>query len=123
MSAPLCLVDWLVGKQPTNGSSCVKGYQGGGVKPHEETHTPKLIEKGLNGINTRILGRNPHLSHATSRITNLNKHSILYNRNSVKWVDRADALFPLILSLVLKLLSTNNGILRKEDTNCARELA
>lgn len=38
-------------------------------------------------------------------------------------MNRADALFTLILSLVLRLLYLSNGIPRKEDKHCARNLA
>lgn len=38
-------------------------------------------------------------------------------------MDRADALLTLIISLVLRLFSTSNGIPRKEEKNCARNLA
>lgn len=56
MSAPLSLEEWLVSKKSTNEDSCVKSYQAGGVKLHEETQTAKLIEKGGNGIDAQILG-------------------------------------------------------------------
>lgn len=108
MSAPLSLDEWLVLIESTKGSSCVKGYQDG----RGETLTSKLIERGVNGIN--ILGHIPHLIHATSRITNLKIRKILC---SAEWIDRADALFPLILSSVSKLLSTTD----KEAS--ARDLA
>lgn len=123
MSAPLSLDVWLVLIELTNGGSCVKSYQGGRAKLYGETKTPKLIERGINEINIRILGFIPHLIHATSRITNLITRNILYNRNSAKWIDGADALFSLILSSVSKLLSINNGIPRKEAKDCARDLA
>ena len=123
MSAPLGFEEWSVRLEPTNESSCVKSYQDGEAKLHGETQTSKQIEKGVNEINIRILGLIPHLIHATSRLTNLNKRKILYHWNSAEWIDRADALFPLILSLVSKLLSVNNGIPRKEEKHCARDLA
>lgn len=55
-TAPLSLEKWSVLNEPTNGGSCVKSYQAGGVKPYEETQTAKLIEKGDNGIDAQILG-------------------------------------------------------------------
>lgn len=123
MSAPLSFVEWLVLTELTNGSSCVKSYQGGRAKLYGETQTPKLIEKGMNEINIRISGLTPYLIHATSRLTNLIIRNILYNGNSAKWIDGADALFTLILSSVSKLLSQNNGIPRKEVRYCARDRA
>ena len=123
MSAPLSCGEWLVLIELTNESSCVKNYQGGGAKLHGETRTPKLIVKGVDGINIRILGNTPDLNHETSRLTNLIKRINLHNWNSTKWIDRVDALFTLILSLVLKLLSINNGLPRKEDKHCARDLS
>lgn len=123
MSAPLSFVEWLILKESTKESSCVKNYQGGRAKLCGETQTPKLIVKGINEINIRILGLIPDLTRATSRITNLTTRNILRKRNSAKWIDRAGALFTLILSLVSKLLSSNNGIPRKEDKHCARDLA
>ena len=123
MSAPLCLGVWLVYNQPTNESSCVKSYLGGRVKLYGETPTPKQVEKGINEIYIHILGIIPHLVHATSRITNLITRSILTNRNSAKRIDRAEALFTLILSSVLKLLYIYNGISRQEKQNYARDLA
>jgi len=123
MSAPLSCGEWLVLIELTNESSCVKNYQGGGAELHGETRTPKLIVKGVDGINIRILGNTPDLNHETSRLTNLIKRINLHNWNSTKWIDRVDALFTLILSLVLKLLSINNGLPRKEDKHCARDLS
>lgn len=120
MSAPLSLEKWSVSKKPTNEDSCVKSYQAGGVKLHEETQTAKLIEKGGNGIDAQILVWSPDLTCMTFRLTNLIKRNILHNRNFVKWADRANALFTLILSLVLELSSKNNGIPRREIKHYAR---
>lgn len=107
----------------TNISSCVKSYQGDRVELYGETQTPKLIEKEINGVSIRILGLVSDLHRATFRITNLIIRNILHNGNSVKWMNRADALLTLILSLVLRLLYLSNGIPRKEEKHCARNLA
>lgn len=121
-TAPLCFGVWPVLQEPTNRRSCVKDYQGGRVKLYGETQTPKLIGKGVNEINIRISGLTPYLHHVTSRITNLIIRNIRYNRTSAEWIDRADASFTSILSLVLKLLHMNDGIPRKEEKHCARDL-
>lgn len=113
----------MVYSRPTNISSCVKSYQGGRVKLYGETRTPKLIEKEVIGVNIRTLGFISDLHRATFRITNLIIRNILHNRNSAKWMNRADALLTLILSLVLRLLNLSNGIPRKETKHCARNLA
>lgn len=75
----------------------------------------------MNEIDIQISGLTPHLHHVTSRITNLIIRNIRYNRTSAKWIDRADASFTSILSLVLKLLHMNDGIPRKEEKHCARD--
>lgn len=121
MSTPLCLGNWSVLKALTNESSCVKSYQGGGAKLHGETQTPKLVVKRLIERVVQSLRLSLDLIYVTSRITNL-KRSILRNRYSAKWTNRADALTTLILSLVSKLLSKVNGISRKEEKNYARDL-
>lgn len=121
MSAPLCFGMWLVSQRLTKESSCVKSYQAGGAKLHEETQTAKLIEKGANGVDAQALGLTPDLNCITSRITNLIKRNILHNRNFVKWADRANAFFTLILSLVLELLSKKDGITRRESKDYARD--
>jgi group II intron reverse transcriptase/maturase len=121
MSTPLCLDLWLMYETSTNESSCVKRYQGGRIEFYGETQTPKLILKEFLEINVRILGIYSDLIYVTFRLTNL-KHNILHNRNFAKWTDGADALFSLIISLVLKILSKNNGISRKENKNYARNL-
>jgi group II intron reverse transcriptase/maturase len=120
MSAPLSFEKRLVRKGLTNESSCVKDYQAGEAKLHEETQTAKLIGKGVNGTDAQVLGRTPDLICTTFRLTNLITRKILHNRNFVKWADRANALFTLILSLVLELLSKNNGITRREKKHYAR---
>jgi group II intron reverse transcriptase/maturase len=113
----------LIRKGPANKSSCVKDYQAGEIKLHGETQTAKLVGKGTNGIDAHVLGIVPDLSCATFRITNLTIRSILHKRNFVEWADRANALFNLILSLVLDLLLKNNGITRRELKKYARNLA
>lgn len=118
----MCLDVWLILKGFTNESSCVKNYQADGAKLHEETQTAKLIVKGVNESDVQGLGRIPDLLCVTLRLTNLIIRNILHNRNFAKWTDRANALFTLILSLVLELLSKNNGITRKESKHCARSL-
>lgn len=122
MSAPLSLEVGMVYARLTNISSCVKSYQGGRVELYGETRTPKLIVKEINGVNVRTLGLISNLHRATFRITNLIIRNILHNGNSAKWTDRADALLTLILSLVLRLLYQGNGIPRKEEKHCARNL-
>lgn len=123
MSAPTSLEVGLVLNWPAKENSCVKSYQGGEIKPHEETQTPKPIVKGINRADIQAQGLTPNLHRATFRLTNLNIRNILPNRNFVKWMDRANALLTLILSLVLRLFSLSNGIPRKEEKNCARNLA
>lgn len=76
----------------------------------------------MNEIDIQISGLTPHLHHVTSRITNLIIRNIRYNRTSAKRIDRADASFTSILSSVLKLLHMNDGIPRKEEIHCARDL-
>jgi len=124
MSTPLCLEPWLI---PNTGSakenSCVKSYQTGRAKLYGETQTAKLIEKGVIGSSTQDLGLNPNLLCAPLRITNLNIRNVLHKRNLAERVTRANALFPLILSLVLELFSTNNGTPRREDNSYARSQA
>jgi len=119
MSAPLCFEERLIQIGSTNENSCVKNYQAGGVKLHEETQTAKLIGKGMNETDVHVLGIIPDLICVTFRLTNL-IHNILHNGNFAKWTDRANALFTLILSLVLELFSKNNGITRRESKNYAR---
>lgn len=122
-TAPMSLEVGMVYSRLTNISSCVKSYQGGRVKLYGETQTPKLIVKEVNEVNIRSLGLTSDLHRATFRITNLIIRNILHNGNSAKWMDRADALLTLILSLVLRLLYLSNGIPRKEEKYCARNLA
>jgi len=83
MSTPLCLVVRLAPKELTNESNCVKSYQSGEAKLHEETHTDKLIEKEVNGFHTQELGRTSDLICITFRITNLIRN-VLQNRNLAK---------------------------------------
>jgi hypothetical protein len=120
MSTPLCLGVRTVHKELTNESSCVKSCQDGRIKLYGETQTSKLVVKGRNETNFQVLGRLPDLGHTTSRLTNLIR-IILTNGNSAEWKDRADASLTLILSWVLKLLSNNDGIPRKEDKKYARD--
>ena len=122
MSAPLCLEVRPIRKGFTDESSCVKNYQAGGVKLHEETQTAKLIGKRINETDAQILGHILDLLCATLRLTNLNTRNILHKGNFAKWADRANALFTLILSLVLELLTENNGITRREHKHYARSL-
>jgi len=68
----------------TNKSGCVKNYQAGEIKLHEETQTAKLIGKGINGRDAHFLGFIPDLSCATFRITNLIIRNILHKRNFAK---------------------------------------
>ena len=77
----MCLVVRMIQNGSTNESSCVKSHQVGGVKLHGETQTAKLMEKGVNETNARVLGRTPDLNCMTLRITNLIKRNILHNRN------------------------------------------
>lgn len=123
MSAPMRLEEGTVRYWPTKENSCVKCYQDGGIKPHEETRTSKLIIKEINRVDIQAQGFISELHRATFRLTNLIIRNILHDRNSVKWMDRADALLTLILSLVLRLFSTSNGIPRKGDKQCARNRA
>lgn len=120
MSTPSSLVLWLVLKKPTEENSRVKRYQGGRAKLYGETPTPKLVLKGIIGTDIRVLRLISHLCSTTSRLTNLIRN-ILTNRNSAKWINRAEALYTLILSSVLKLFSNYNGIPRKEEKNYARD--
>lgn len=80
MSTPLCFEEWPIHYGFTNESSCVKNYQSGGVKLHEETQTDKLIEKGIVGADVQTLSFIPDLSCTTFRLTNLIRN-ILYNWN------------------------------------------
>lgn len=84
MSAPLSFEKRLVRKGFTNESGCVKYYQAGEAKLHEETQTAKLIGKGVNGTDAQVLGRTPDLTCTTFRLTNLITRNILHNRNFVK---------------------------------------
>jgi hypothetical protein len=84
MSAPLSFDVRMVQEGSTNNSGCVKNYQGGGAKLHEETQTPKLIEKGVYGANVQALGHTSDLIYRTLRLTNLIKRNILQNRNFTK---------------------------------------
>ena len=82
MSTPLCL-GVRSAEMLTYESKCVKSYQSGGVKLHEETQTDKLIEKEVIGLNTRNLGRTSDLICITFRITNLARN-VFPNRNFAK---------------------------------------
>ena len=124
MSTPLCLEMRSIRKKgSTKENSCVKNCQAGRAELYGETQTAKLIGKGVNGSGTQDLGLTPNLLCATFRLTNLNHVMSFIERNLAERVTRANALFPLILSLVLELFSTNNGTPHIEENNYARNRA
>jgi group II intron reverse transcriptase/maturase len=118
MSAPLCAEPWLV-IWLTNRDSCVKDCQAGEAELHEETQTAKLTGKEIIGSDAQLLDLISHLSCIPFRLTNLARK---FHQNWIfaKWADRANALSLLILSSVSGLSLQDNGILHREDQNCAR---
>lgn len=84
MSTPLCFDTWLIQEGSANESGCVKGYQAGEAKLHEETQTAKLIVKEINKTDAHVLGLISDLSCATFRLTNLGIRNVLHKRNFVK---------------------------------------
>jgi hypothetical protein len=84
MSAPLCLNEWPVPKEPVETDSHVKDCRVGEVKPLGETQTTKPAVTGVDEPNIQGLRPSPYLSHTPFRITNLIIRVLLHNRNSTK---------------------------------------